>query len=389
MAVDNVVMTAVAFGPMQVDWEPRIDNARMRKARLDRTMDAMRRARVDYLIQLRLENVRYSLGIKRLHWPTIQLGGLAAVLTERTDPAIFIVDPDFAAGNAPWIPADRFEPGFYLDVEEDSRAFAKAVKRIFGSEFEQARVGVDVWSPTMLSVFQELFPKAEFVDGQDVMLSARQIKTEDEINCMKLAYTISEAAMQAAVDVLRPGIRECSLVGEALKKMSEYGSETTQCSEVVNSGPGSFPYRRFHTDRIVQAGDLVNMDFGANFNGYFGDFCRSFVCGTPPSVAQTELLKKAHDLQMEALSLIRPGVSPKELCTKLGREMIGHGLGISAFEGPHMRAHDDYEIRPGMTFSIVTPVVGQRGLGGVHLEDEIVITSTGVDLYSTYPYTLR
>jgi Xaa-Pro aminopeptidase len=160
-----------------------------------------------------------------------------------------------------------------------------------------------------------------------------------------------------------------------------------QCSETVNSGPGTFPYRRFHTDRIVQWGDFVNMDFGACFNGYFGDFCRTFVCGGKPTPRQLDWIKKSHDTQMKTLAALRPGITPAQLCAELGINHPGHGIGISAFEPPHLRARDDYEIRPGMTFSIVTPMnLGDRETGGSHLEDEIVITETGCEVYSTYPY---
>ncbi len=192
--------------------------------------------------------------------------------------------------------------------------------------------------------------------------------------------------MQAAIEIFRPGVRECELVGAAFKRMADFASETAQCSTNVNAGPGTYPYRRFHTDRIIQAGDMVNMDFGACFNGYFGDFTRGFVCGRKPNKAQMELYKKVYDMQMTSFQVIRPGESPARLCEKLGRRTLGHGIGISAFESPHMRVHDDYEIKPGMAFS-VTSTVGADRVGGVHLEDEAIVTENGLEVYSTFPYT--
>jgi len=386
---DSVSRSAATFGPMQVDWEPRVNMDRLRTQRLARTKEAMARFEVDYLIQLRAENARYSTGIKRLYWPTLQLGGGPLVtLAANADPAVWIIDPEFASTTLDWIPADRFHTPYQMDIRRDVESFVSDLYEYFGSAIETARIAVDIWSPAMFDVFRERLPRATFVNGQELMISARQIKTEEEIKCMKLAYAISEAGMQAAKDLLRPGIRECELVGECFRKMWELGTETTQCSEVVNSGPGTHPYRRFHSDRIVQHGDIVNMDFGGCFNGYFGDFCRAFVCGGKPTPAQLDLLKRAVDLQFEALNALGPGVNPSELCRKLGRRTLGHGIGIAAFEGPHLRATDDYELQPGMTFSITTPPLGADGVGGVHLEDEIVITETGIDLYSTYPYTL-
>lgn len=383
---DGVIKSAVGFGPMQVDWETRIDQERLRQDRLRKTRQEMERASADYLIQLRLENARYSLGVKRVHWPTLHIGGgPLVVLAQDADPALWILDPDYVHGNLPWIPRKRVHDTYMMDVEADVQRFTRDLLDDFGSKIETSRIAVDIWSPAMFSALQAAFPRAQFIDGQDIMLKARSIKTPEEINCMKLAYAISEAGMQAAVDILRPGVRECELVGACLKRMSDFGSEVSQCSETLNSGPGTYPYRRFHTDRIVQHGELVNMDFGGCFNGYFGDFARTFVVGGKPTPMQRDLIRRANEMQQQTLADLRPGVTASDLCRKQGRRIIAHGLGISAFEAPHIREVDDYEIKPGMTFSLITPPVGEDGIGGVHLEDEVVVTETGVDLYSTYP----
>jgi Xaa-Pro dipeptidase len=103
---------------------------------------------------------------------------------------------------------------------------------------------------------------------------------------------------------------------------------------------------------------------------------------------QADLLRRGYDLQMEAFDVIRPGVSPAELCQKLKRDNLGHGIGISAFEPPHLRGVDKFIMEPGMTFSVTTPMdLASPTAGGVHLEDEIVITENGCEVYSTYPYT--
>jgi Xaa-Pro aminopeptidase len=374
---------------MAVDWEVRVDFEKMRRDRLGRARQAMANAGLDFLLLVRAENARYTTGIKRLYWPTIRLGGGPIVsLPLEGDPGVWITDTDFASKALRWVPEDRFRHAHDMDVDHDVEALADELLEMFGSDIEGARIGVDIWSPPMHDILPRRLSDATFVDGQGVMRQARQVKTAEEIACMKMGYVISEAGMQAALDVLKPGIRECELVGACFEKFWQLGSETTQCSEVVNSGPGSFPYRRFHTDRIVQAGDMVNMDFGACYNGYFGDFCRAFVCGRRPSREQTDWLQRAYDVQMRALDAIQPGVSPAELCRELDRTSLGHGIGIAAFEPPHLRGSDEFVIQPGMTFSVTTPMdLGSPAAGGVHLEDEIVITETGCEVYSTYPYT--
>lgn len=385
----TIVRSAIPYGPMQVDWEPRVNFERLRRERLERTRSAIRDAGVDYLLLLRLENARYATGVKRLHWPTLHVGGGPVVLLEPAgDPTVWIIDPEFAHRSIPAIPREHFRTPHAIDLREDAERFVGELRECASRELDGSRIAADLWPPALLAAMQRAFPRAELVDGQEVMLGAREIKTRDEIDCMMMAYAMSEAAMQAAADELKPGIRECELVGTALRRMADFGSETAQCSVVVNSGPGSYPYRRFHTDRIIQHGEFVNMDFGACFNGYFGDFCRPFVCGGSPSPEQRDIFNRALDMQMAALSMLGPGRTPAELCAKLGRTTIGHGLGISAFEPPHLRSVDTFELRPGMTFSMISTPVGREGIGGVHIEDEVVITESGISLYSTYPRVL-
>lgn len=385
---EGVTVGGIGFGPMQVDWETRIDYPKMRRERLQRARDAMAEFGLDYLILLRQENGRYVTSAKRLYWPTIMLGGGPLVVLPREGlPGLWIVDIDLQAKALSWLPKDRIRNQFRMDAEHEVEAFIKEALEMFGPDIEQRTIGVDIWSPAMYKVLPQKLPKAKFVNGQEVMLHARMIKTPDEINCMKMAYAISEAGMQAAVDVLKPGIRECELVGACFNKFWNLGSETSQCSQAVNSGPATMPYRRFHTDRIVLAGDMVNMDFGACFSGYFGDFCRAFVCGKKPSKDQLSFLRQAYDVQMENLNAIRPGITPAELCEKLGRKQIGHSIGISALEPPILFwTHKDI-IQPGMTFSVLTPIIGNPTAGGVHLEDEVVVTEKGCEVYSTFPYT--
>jgi Xaa-Pro aminopeptidase len=377
----------LTFGPQMVDWETRVDFAKLRADRLARAQQAMAAAGVDYLLLSRLENARYTTAIKRLHWPTIRLGaGPVVALPQEGQPVIWITDPEYAAQTLTWVPADRFRDGPEMEVTGDVEQLAGELLEYF-PDAANATIGVDIWSPAMYTVLPRVLADAKLTDGQAVMLAARSCKTAEEVALMKMAYVISEAGMQDAYEQIRPGVRESELVGTALRRFWDFASETVQCSETVNSGPGTFPYRRFHTDRIVQWGDFVNMDFGACFNGYFGDFCRTFVCGGKPTPRQLDWIKKSHDTQMKTLAALRPGITPAQLCAELGINHPGHGIGISAFEPPHLRARDDYEIRPGMTFSIVTPMnLGDRETGGSHLEDEIVITETGCEVYSTYPY---
>jgi len=105
------------------------------------------------------------------------------------------------------------------------------------------------------------------------------IKTQDEIECQKIATMITKAGFQAFLDHLKPGAKECELLAVAWQKFTELGSEWSQCANIVCSGPYTAPYRRFTSDRAIREGDMVIVDIGACFNGYWGDFTRTYVAG--------------------------------------------------------------------------------------------------------------
>ena len=377
---------AVKFGPAQVDWETRVDFVALREYRLARTRQAMEKHNLDFLLSIRLENGRYISGCKRLYWPTLTLAGGPVIMLPRAGHmSIGVIDTDMQSKALSWIPADRFREPRRMEVAHEVVAYAKELRELFGNALDNATIGVDLWSPAMFEVLPKEFPNAKFVDGQTAMLDARAIKSPDEIACMKMAYAIAEAGMYDAVQALRPGIRECELVGIAFNKFWQLGAETSQCSHAINSGPGSEPYRRFHTDRIIQYGEIVNIDLGACWNGYFSDFCRPFVCGMKPSTRQLDLFKTAYEKQIEGLNALKPGLSVGEVCKKLGRKALGHSIGMGPLDPPMLHSTWDDVLQPGMTFSVYTPHLGELGVGGIHIEDEVVITETGCEVYSTFP----
>ena len=153
-------------------------------------------------------------------------------------------------------------------------------------------------TPTIHAGLKAELPGAEIVDGYPTLLEAKMIKTDDEIACLKIATAITEAGYQAALDFLKPGVRECEVLAAAWQKMTALGSEWTQCSNIVASGPYTAPYRRLTSDRIIRRGDLVIMDIGGCYNGYWGDMTRTWICGDvvadrPPDRAAPEGLRRA------------------------------------------------------------------------------------------------
>jgi Xaa-Pro dipeptidase len=226
-------------------------------------------------------------------------------------------------------------------------------------------------------------------------MEAKIIKTSDEIACLKIANAITEAGMDAALRVLKPGIRECEVLATAWYTMTALGSEWTQCSNIVASGPYTAPYRRFTSDRIIRNGDVVIIDIGGCFNGYWGDFTRTWVCGDiKPTEAQRDLHQKAYDALWDACAASRAGNTTADVFNAADPyvlDSLGHGSGMAPWEPPYFSPHtkdDPMELRPAMQFNL-EPYAGQPGVGGFRLENNLVVTDGNPDIYTTYPFDER
>ena len=392
------------LGTMAVDWEERIDVKRMRQERLAKAKEAVKDAGVDALFLFRLENVKYLTGYRVHDWPMIFFGLASSLLINGEDPYVFTMDVDHAKLRMPWC-ADRTmeECGGSLETVDGVRNWADKVKELMGASGikQPEKVGVDAWNQALMEELPRQFPKTKFVDGQYVMLEARKCKTMDEINMLKLAANVTAAGFQAGLRKLKPGVRECEVLGEIWGTFTGLGSEWTQCANIVCSGPYTAPYRRFTSDRMIEHGDLVIIDVGARINGYYGDFTRVYVCGetAKPNPRQIDIHVQAREAMLRAEEAIKPGALTTDVYNACGEEnvlggILGHGLGLASAEPPYivpeyMVPRDKaYILEPGMVFSI-EPYVGEPGIGGIRLEDNVVVTDNGMDIISRFPYDNR
>src|SRR3990170_804884 len=185
---------------------------------------------------------------------------------------------DHARERMPWLDPVNILGRPFIRTEGGTRKWAEEIKGKIG-KLAEGKIGVDLLSFGLSQWLPKCFPKAQFVDGKEVLSQAKVIKTKDEIECQKIVTMITEAGFQALLDDLKPGVKECELLAVAWQKFTELGSEWTQCANIVCSGPYTAPYRRFTSDRVIREGDLVIVDIGACYNGYWGDFTRTYICG--------------------------------------------------------------------------------------------------------------
>ena len=239
-----------------------------------------------------------------------------------------------------------------------------------------------------------------FLHGDACLTQIRIRKDEAEINAMQKAVQIAQAALQATLSAIQPGITERELAAEITVQLLRHGSESQlPFTPIVASGPNSANPHAFPGDRHLQSGDMLIIDWGANVGGYFSDLTRTFAIGEPEDelklVAQTVM-----QANTAAREIAGPGVAAQEI-DRAARKVIedagygeyfihrtGHGLGMEGHEAPYIREGNSLPLEPGMTFTI-EPGIYIPGRGGVRIEDDVVITDQGLRSFSDLPRDLK
>jgi Xaa-Pro aminopeptidase len=382
-------------GIMPVDWEARFDPARMLRERLQRGKDAVDNSEVDMLFVFRPEDCRYLTGYRHHLGPAFILGNAVVVLPKGGEPILWTMDYVHCRERMPWLSEEQILPRANFREPIGMKRWASEVEGSVGS-LDGKVVGVDLWSPTLEKELREAFPKTTFVDGYDnVLMRAKEIKTEDEKECLRIANSITEAAFDAALRFMRPGVKECEVLAAAWQTMTALGSEWSQCQNIVASGAYTAPYRRFTSDRIIRNGDLVIIDIGACFNGYYGDLTRVYVCGNVrPTQEQREIHQKVYDALFNAAGVAKPGATNADVFAAADPyvlDNLGHGAGTNPWEPPFFSpASKDAPVtlKEGMVFNL-EPYHGTPEVGGIRLENDHIITADGVEIYTQYPFDER
>jgi Xaa-Pro dipeptidase len=397
MAIDELVSEAVGVvdgGLMGVDWEERIDFARLRRERLAKAQEALAASAADMLFVFRTEDARYLTGYRHHLGPTPLLGNATVVLGAEAPPLLFTMDYEHCRARMPWIAPEQLQPRANFREEVGIRKWAETVESLVGS-LAGKTIGVDLWSVTLEQGLRAAFPDTEFVDGYKILMEAKIIKTDDEVACLKIANAMTEAGMDAARSVLKPGVKECEVLAAAWYKMTALGSEWTQCSNIVASGPYTAPYRRFTSDRVIRSGDMVIIDIGGCFNGYWGDLTRTWVCDNiKPTEQERDLHQKCYDALWNSCAASRAGNTTADVFAAADPyvlDSLGHGSGMAPWEPPYFSPHtkdDPTELRVGMQFNL-EPYAGVPGIGGFRLENNLVVTEGDPDVYTTYPFDER
>jgi Xaa-Pro aminopeptidase len=393
-----------------VDWTKRIDFDLLRRERTKGLNEQIKRHNLDALLCFKAENLRYMTGYRPLWWPISFLTRNAGIMAVDQDPILFPTSGcwERCRDTMYWMKPENIRP---LATMEDPGIVETEVKKKLVPAFEElkiirGKIGIDHVSMLVLMKLKEAFPKAEFVNGDHCVLDAQVVKNSEEIKCMRISSQIASYAMDRAIKKIDAGVRECEILAEAMYVLYCNGMETPQCNLIVTSGDGTAPLRRFASDRKVNWGELVFLDIGGCFNGYFSDFTRTVIFGKP-NEQQKKIYRAVYEMMMEIHRTMRPGntnAAVNEAARKVvidhgfkGHDylgLLGHSIGVTGLTYPivgeiaAVGSENIIELKPGMIFSMEPGIFipGTPGGGGVRLEDTILITEDGNEVLTKTPF---
>ncbi|MGL5979254.1 MAG: M24 family metallopeptidase [Erysipelotrichaceae bacterium] len=224
-------------------------------------------------------------------------------------------------------------------------------------------------------------------------------KFDDEIEVMQKANDIACAAFEHIIGFVKPGMRELDVKNELERKMQELGATGPSFDTIVASGErGALPHGRA-SEKIIEATDFVTIDYGCIYEGYCSDITRTFAMSKAANEKVHEIYQIVLEAQLACVEACKPGASTKEI-DAIARDLIsergygdyfghglGHGLGVLVHEEPRLNWVKDTVLTPGMVITI-EPGIYLPGIGGVRIEDDVLITEDGYRRLTTLPKDL-
>ena len=287
----------------------------------------------------------------------------------------------------------------YPEAERESRLPARVLKREEREALFQdlrGRVGFEAEHVpyAALERLRELSP-AEWVPTKGVVERLRLKKSPEEVARIRQAQALAERALERALALLRPGVEEREVALEIEFFLRKEGAEGVAFPPIVASGArGALPHAGASEKRL-EPGELITLDLGAKVAGYHSDMTRTVALGKP-----SPEMRRVYEAVQEALEValqgLKPGRTGKEVDAlareALGRHgldryfvhSLGHGVGLAVHEGPGLSPYTEEVLEPGMVVT-VEPGVYLPGVGGVRIEELVLITEDGIELLSRFP----
>jgi Xaa-Pro aminopeptidase len=392
---------------MAVDWEQRIDFDRLRRERLERAQEQLKRSEAAAFLCFDMNNIRYITSTTIGEWARDKLARFCLLF--RDEPPILWDFGSAAASHrlhAPWNSPDRWRAGVSTmrGAMTPQTGIAEGVARKVARELELRGllgepVAADVIEvPVLLALQRE---GVSVIDAQQPMQNARMIKTEDEINLLNTSAMMVDAAYDLLYEHLRPGVRENDLVALVTKRLIELGSDQVEAVNAI-SGERCAPHPHIYSDRVIRPGDQAFFDIIQSFHGYRTCYYRTFCVGTA-TAAQREAYRICRYYLDAAIDLVRPGTTTRQIAESWPKAeefgfaneeeafalQFGHGIGLSNWEKPVISRlvslGEEFVLEPGMVFALETYWPASDGYSAARIEEEIVVTPEGHQVITRFP----
>jgi Xaa-Pro aminopeptidase len=396
-----------SLGIMGVDFEERVDFRRLHRYRLGRAKQALEKSELGALLVFDVNNIRYLTSTKIGEWERDKLARWA-LLTRTGEPILW----DFGSAAvhhklyAPWLAPENCKagliglrgtvaPSFGL-MKKHAEEIASILREHGVADMP---IGIDIVEPPMMFELQKAGLK--IADGQQIMLEAREIKSQDEIALLNHAACMVDGAYDLVNTELRPGVRENDIVAMVNDFLYRNGSDDVEAVNAVSGERGN-PHPHNFTDRMIRPGDMAYFDILQAFVGYRTCYYRTFAVGraTP---AQHDAYKLARQWLDNAMARIKPGASTAHIAEAFPKAgefgfpdelsafglQFAHGLGLALHERPIISRvismDHPTEIKEGMVFAIETFCPTKDGFSGARIEEEVVVTDKGCHVISLFP----
>lgn len=342
----------------------------MYKSRLDALRSFLEKESCDGIVLTKLSNIRYFSGFRG------------------DDTALFITaDACYLVTDSRYTEQAGSEAPDYEIVEQREGLLRRLGELISSSNAKEVAFEGDAM--TFLAHEQLL----QFLEGVSFQKSLsvdflREIKNATEIELIQKACDIADAAFAKVLEFIRPSVRETEVAAQLEYAMRLEGADGTSFNTIVASGlRGSMPHGTA-TEKKIEPGDFVTMDFGAKYQGYCSDITRT-ICVGQATERQREVYAAVLATQKRVLEEIAPGKSGKEIDRVAREELkkahleeyfthgLGHSLGLEIHEEPRLSRYSKCEaLRPGMLITD-EPGVYISGWGGLRIEDTVLVTPDG------------
>lgn len=359
-------------------------------SRVQKLLDIIAREDLDGVALVPGANLRYLTGIDFHLMERL----LVVFFVPGQDPVAVVPNFEEARLQESGIPFQTFA---WSDTEGPYTALAGAVGAL---KLPRKRLGVE---PLRMRVYEaqtleEAIPGLKLVPAGEALARLRLHKDESELAAMREAIAISEAALRATLDAIRPGMTEREIASRLVAEQLQRGGGPHPFEPIVLSGPRAALPHGEPGDRAVADGEPLLFDFGTTARGYASDITRTVAVGQPSArLAEVYAAVKAANAAGRAAA--RSGATAQDV-DRAARKAIedagfgvyfthrtGHGLGLEAHEPPAMVEGNTLILEPGLVFT-VEPGIYIPGEVGVRIEDNVVITADGSESLTTFPREL-